>query len=145
MRSERCGDIPRVCYGIAHLTRSLRQAVRRRGAHATVISPLGGTRHEIIYGGFNVARVTVEDCLERINNHFALVILAAQRARQIAGGAPRLVKCTNRSAVAALREIGAGKVAFRENLDDVVHAFVIERKKIDSDNKSAAASRRRRA
>jgi len=36
-----------------------------------------------------VARVTVEDCLDKVPNRFALVILAAERARQISGGASR--------------------------------------------------------
>jgi DNA-directed RNA polymerase subunit omega len=91
-----------------------------------------------------VARVTVEDCLERVNNHFALVILAAERARQIAGGAPRLVECSNKAAVSALREIGAGKVSFVESIDDTVRSFVAERKQIDSDNKLATTKRRHR-
>jgi DNA-directed RNA polymerase subunit omega len=91
-----------------------------------------------------VARVTVEDCLERVNNHFALVILAAERARQIAGGAHRLVECQNKAAVSALREIGAGKVSFAENIDDTVRTFVAERKQIDSDNKLATTKRRQR-
>jgi len=84
-----------------------------------------------------VARVTVEDCLERVNNHFALVILAASRARQIAVGAPRLVECTNKSAVAALREVGAGKVRFKENVDATIRTFVAERKEVDRINKLA--------
>ena len=78
-----------------------------------------------------MARVTVEDCLERVNNHFALVILAAERARQLAGGAPRLVVCTNKPAVTALREIGRGKVAFKEDIDETVRTFVADRKRID--------------
>jgi len=57
-----------------------------------------------------VARVTVEDCLEKINNRFALVILAAERARQLAKGAAALVECDNKPAVTALREIAAGQV-----------------------------------
>jgi DNA-directed RNA polymerase subunit omega len=91
-----------------------------------------------------MARVTVEDCLKKVNNHFALVILAAERARQIAGGAHRLVECQNKSAVSALREIGAGKVSFAEDIDETVRAFVIERKQIDSENKLATTKRRQR-
>ena len=90
-----------------------------------------------------MARVTVEDCLERVNNHFALVILAANRARQIALGAPRLVSCSNKSAVAALREIGAGKVRFAENVDTVIRAFLTERTTADDRNRAAGASRGR--
>ena len=51
-----------------------------------------------------MARVTVEDCLEREDNRFALCILAAQRARQLMKGAPPLVQSSNKAAVTALRE-----------------------------------------
>jgi DNA-directed RNA polymerase subunit omega len=89
-----------------------------------------------------LARVTVEDCLKQVDNHFALVVLAAERARQIAAGASRLVACTNKPAVTALREIGAGKVRFNENVADTVRAFVIERKQIDGETRIATKQRR---
>ena len=58
-----------------------------------------------------MARVTVEDCLENIDNRFALVILAAQRARQLLKGAtPTVDAAKNKAAVTALREIAAGHV-----------------------------------
>jgi len=91
-----------------------------------------------------VARITVEDCLEKMTNHFALVNLAAQRARQIAGGTRPLIHCDNKPAVTALREIAAGKVSFREDVEAVVRSFVSERKKLDSENRSATSLRRRR-
>ncbi|HVZ85830.1 MAG TPA: DNA-directed RNA polymerase subunit omega [Polyangia bacterium] len=91
-----------------------------------------------------MARVTVQDCLEKVNNHFALVILAASRARQIALGGHRLVECDNKSAVAALREIGAGKVRFAEDLDAVIRAFLVERVAVDNKNRSTATGRIRR-
>ena len=89
-----------------------------------------------------MARVTVEDCLRQVDNHFALVVLAAERARQIAAGGTRLVVCTNKPAVTALREIGAGKVRFNENVADTVRAFVIERKQIDGETRIATKQRR---
>jgi DNA-directed RNA polymerase subunit omega len=89
-----------------------------------------------------VARVTVEDCLERVNNHFALVILAAERARQLAAGGTAMVACDNKWAVTALREIGAGKVSFNEDVDETVRAFVIERKQIDTETRLAINKRR---
>jgi DNA-directed RNA polymerase subunit omega len=91
-----------------------------------------------------MARVTVQDCLEQVNNHFALVILAANRARQIALGGRRLVECDNKSAVAALREIGAGKVRFQENVDTVIRAFLAERMALDSENRASGATARSR-
>jgi len=89
-----------------------------------------------------MARVTAEDCLEHINNHFALVVLGAERARQIAAGARPLVVCTNKPAVTALREIGAGRVFFNENVEDTIRAFVVERKKIDGETRIATKQRR---
>jgi DNA-directed RNA polymerase subunit omega len=62
-----------------------------------------------------VARVTVEDCLEQVHNRFALVVLAGQRARQLQKGATPLVKCENKPAVTALREIAKGKVRYAED------------------------------
>lgn len=60
-----------------------------------------------------MARITVEDCLEKAGNRFALVLLAAQRTRQLLKGSRHLVDTRgNREIVAALREIAAGKVKF---------------------------------
>ena len=78
-----------------------------------------------------MARVTVEDCLATENNRFALVILAAERARQLSKGARALVECNNKPAVTALREIAAGKVHFVERVRGVVEEFLEERKEAD--------------
>jgi len=67
-----------------------------------------------------MARVTVEDCLEREENRFALVILASNRTRQLMKGADPLLKTKNKPAVTSLREIAAGKVHFNRNSHDVV-------------------------
>lgn len=60
-----------------------------------------------------MARVTVEDCLEHVENRFALVHLTADRVRQLQRGSRRLVECKNKDIVTALREIAAGEVAPR--------------------------------
>ena len=57
-----------------------------------------------------MARITVEDCLERVPNLFELVLLAARRAKQLLKGARPLVESDNKEIVSALREIAAGKV-----------------------------------
>lgn len=58
-----------------------------------------------------MARVTVEDCVERVPNRFSLVLLAAHRARGIATGAELLVDRDNdKNPVVALREIADGVV-----------------------------------
>lgn len=59
-----------------------------------------------------MARITVEDCLRKVESRFELVILAARRARILMKGAKPLVESTNRPIVNALREIAAGKVRF---------------------------------
>jgi DNA-directed RNA polymerase subunit omega len=61
-----------------------------------------------------MARVTVEDCLERVENRFALVILASKRTKELKRGAPLLVHDRdNREVVMSLREIARGKVLGR--------------------------------
>ena len=57
-----------------------------------------------------MARITVEDCLERVGNRFELVLLAARRAKQLLKGARPLVESDNKEIVSALREIAANKV-----------------------------------
>ena len=58
-----------------------------------------------------MARITVEDCIERIPNRFELVLIATKRARQIARGSPLLVQHErDKPTVIALREIAEGKV-----------------------------------
>jgi len=58
-----------------------------------------------------LARVTIEDCLDKIPNRFMLVHMTAKRVRQIREGAEFLVKSfDNEDVVTALREIAAGKV-----------------------------------
>ena len=59
-----------------------------------------------------MARVTVEDCLERVENRFALVKLATQRARELRKGSVRIFPSKNKEIVHALREIAAGFVKF---------------------------------
>lgn len=73
-----------------------------------------------------MARVTVEDCLEHEENRFALVVLAARRARQLMKGAPALVPSKNREPVTALREIAGKKVYFNRPVNDAVAEFVKE-------------------
>jgi DNA-directed RNA polymerase subunit omega len=57
-----------------------------------------------------MARVTVEDCLEKVASRFELVVLASKRAKQLFKGAKPLIETDNREIVTALREIAAGKV-----------------------------------
>lgn len=57
-----------------------------------------------------MARVTIEDCLDHVDNMYELVHLATKRTRQLYKGSDPLVKSKNRIIVTALREIAAGRV-----------------------------------
>jgi len=71
-----------------------------------------------------MARVTVEDCLEREENRFALVVLASGRTRQVMKGSQQLVKAKNKAAVVSLREIAAGRVHFHRPTFEVVEEWL---------------------
>lgn len=59
-----------------------------------------------------MARVTVEDCLEKVDNRFLLVMLASKRVKQLFKGARPLIenRAANKNVVVSLREIAAGKI-----------------------------------
>jgi len=57
-----------------------------------------------------MARITVEDCLQKVNNRFALIHAAAKRVRQIRKGSEPTILSKNKDIVIALREIASGNV-----------------------------------
>ena len=68
-----------------------------------------------------MARVTVEDCVDKVSNRFDLVLLAAQRARQISGGAELTIdRDRDKNPVVALREIAEETVTPEHLLEAVV-------------------------
>ena len=60
-----------------------------------------------------MARITIEDCLEKVENRYELVHLATKRVKQLREGQEALVKSKNKEVVTALREIAAGEVIHR--------------------------------
>ena len=71
-----------------------------------------------------VARVTVEDCIEKVENRFDLVLMAAHRARLISSGAPITVDRDNdKNPVVALREIGDGTISPEDLREDLIHSL----------------------
>lgn len=71
-----------------------------------------------------MARVTVEDCIVKVPNRFELVVLAAQRVRNIIGGAPLTIERKNdKTPVVALREIAEGTIPLEPLWDEVIHGF----------------------
>jgi DNA-directed RNA polymerase subunit omega len=70
-----------------------------------------------------MARVTVEDCVEKVSNRFELVLLAAQRARKIGSGAALLLDRDNdKNPVVALREIAEDKLAPEELKEELLRS-----------------------
>jgi len=57
-----------------------------------------------------MARITVEDCLNQVNNRFVLIHMASKRVRQLRKGAEPTVSVKNRDIVISLREIAAGNI-----------------------------------
>ena len=71
-----------------------------------------------------MARVTVEDCVQRVSNRFELVMVAAQRSREISSGAePRLDRDNDKNPVVALREIADEKVSPEELHNSLVQSL----------------------
>ena len=90
-----------------------------------------------------MARITVEDCLEKIDNQYDLVLLAKERTSQLNAGAPMLVEEDNdKRTIISLREIGDGKVSIedleksaitrlRKEPDETVEQEVSEEEEVD--------------
>lgn len=71
-----------------------------------------------------MARVTVEDCIDKVNNRFELVLLAGHRARQIAQGAAITVARDNdKNPVVALREIADETLSPGDLKEDLIHSL----------------------
>lgn len=71
-----------------------------------------------------MARVTVEDCIEKVPNRFELVLVAAHRARLIANGSSINVDRDNdKNPVVALREIGDGALSPEDLEEDLIHSL----------------------
>jgi DNA-directed RNA polymerase subunit omega len=80
-----------------------------------------------------MARVTVEDCVDKVPNRFDLVLVAAQRARQISGGAELTIdRDRDKNPVVALREIADETVHPEELRDAVVQG--LQRVQIDDED-----------
>jgi DNA-directed RNA polymerase subunit omega len=71
-----------------------------------------------------MARVTVEDCIEKLPNRFELVLMSAHRARMISQGAPlTLDRDNDKNPVVALREIGDTTIDVEDLREDYVHSM----------------------
>ncbi len=71
-----------------------------------------------------MARVTVEDCIDKVSNRFDLVVMSAHRARQLGAGLPPLVeRDDDKNTVVSLREIAEEKVSPEEMLNGVTQSY----------------------
>ncbi len=85
-----------------------------------------------------MARVTVEDCVDKVPNRFELVLLAAHRARAISAGAPIAIERDNdKDPVVALREIAERAVSPEDLKEDLIHSLQAH---VDVDEAEAEAA-----
>jgi DNA-directed RNA polymerase subunit omega len=71
-----------------------------------------------------MARVTTEDCVEKLPNRFELIMMASQRARRIGSGAPiTLPRDNDKNTVVSLREIAEGTVDTDELKEDLIQSY----------------------
>ena len=69
-----------------------------------------------------MARITVEDCLKKIDSQYDLVLLAKERTTQLNAGEPALVpKDNDKNTVISLREIGEGKISIKTLEDAAIN------------------------
>lgn len=85
-----------------------------------------------------MARVTVEDCIDKVDNRFELVLLASHRARLISQGAPITIDRDNdKNPVVALREIADETLSPGDLKEDLIHSL---QKHVEVDEPEAPAS-----
>jgi DNA-directed RNA polymerase subunit omega len=71
-----------------------------------------------------LARVTVEDCIDKVDSRFELILLASHRARTLSSGSPLLVDRDNdKNPVVALREIADSKLTPDDLREDLIHSL----------------------
>ena len=76
-----------------------------------------------------MARITVEDCLKKIDSQYDLVLLAKERTSQLNAGDPPLVSNDNdKNTVISLREIGEGKISIKTLEDSAINKLRIQQR-----------------
>ena len=82
-----------------------------------------------------MARVTVEDCIEKVDNRFELVLLASHRARMISAGSPLTIdRDRDKNPVVALRELADSTISPEDLKEDLIHSL---QKHVDVDEPEA--------
>jgi DNA-directed RNA polymerase subunit omega len=104
------------CYKVKFISRGCFPWLRPRTSLRNIKQkPAGKKVEEII-----MARITVEDCLQKVNNRFALIHAAAKRVRQIRKGSEPTILSKNKDIVVALREIASGRVFVPQGLEEAL-------------------------
>ena len=89
-----------------------------------------------------MARITVEDCLEKVDNRFELIHLSAKRVRQLRKGSEPLVQSKNTDIVVSLREIAAGEV-FQADENEMQRLMIENQESSDAAETPSPPSRTR--
>ncbi len=90
-----------------------------------------------------MARVTVEDCIDKVDNRFELVLLAGHRARQISSGSAITVDRDNdKNPVVALREIAEETLSPEDLFEDLIHSHQHQVEVDEPENDAPDGSRR---
>ena len=85
-----------------------------------------------------MARVTVEDCIDKVSNRFELILLAGHRSRMIsAGGELTLERDNDKNPVVALREIAEERISPEDMKEDLIHSL---QKHVEVDEPEAEAA-----
>jgi DNA-directed RNA polymerase subunit omega len=100
-----------------------------------IISSCGKLSEKYEESGAKMARVTVEDCIDKITNRFDLVLLAAERAREISGGAELTIdRDRDKNPVVALREIAEETVRPDQLKEGLVQS--LQKVQVDEDEEA---------
>src|SRR5205085_8651783 len=110
--------------GYSRQIRTLPQNAPLRCQPGDDTSPPSRFRTRAARSGEAMARVTVEDCIDKVENRFDLVLLASHRARTISSGAPITIDRDNdKNPVVALREIAETTVSPDDLKEELVHSL----------------------
>jgi DNA-directed RNA polymerase subunit omega len=93
-----------------------------------------------------MARVTVEDCIDKVDNRFELILLSAHRARMIAAGAPLTIdRDRDKNPVVALREIADETIQPEDLKEEFIHSLQKQVEVDEPDAQAAPVSTQQRA
>lgn len=88
-----------------------------------------------------MARVTTEDCIDKVNSHFELIVIATQRARELSNGAlPTVERHNDKNSIIALREIAEQTQSVEDLRERTIKSFQSQIEAADEDDKDHASN-----